>query len=175
MRCIPSNKNRPWWYFPLHSDYRVHCLYEDTIHHGKGSRALQFSEGLLHPVISSRSPWYMEHRYDRGFTFLTLVGHSRLHRFLLGVNISLEPWELSPPTLSKMQRPGKHAMSLMVLAISINTTFATTIPSYGQCGGSGFTATGDCASGFNCQSQNTFYCALQLKPDGPLSMRSKHC
>lgn len=35
---------------------------------------------------------------------------------------------------------------------------AATIPAYGQCGGDGFTATGDCASGSYCQSENPYYC-----------------
>lgn len=61
-------------------------------------------------------------------------------------------------------------LSLAALAILTDFVSAATIPTYGQCGGSGFTATGDCTSGSYCQSQNAFYCASTYTP---LSIRAQ--
>lgn len=53
--------------------------------------------------------------------------------------------------------------AVLVLAGSlVHLATAQTFPIYGQCGGSGFTSAGACASGSYCQSENPYYCTTML-------------
>lgn len=52
----------------------------------------------------------------------------------------------------------KYINTILVVGSFLGLTLATTFPTYGQCGGDGFTSTGSCASGSYCQSENAYYC-----------------
>lgn len=55
----------------------------------------------------------------------------------------------------------QHALLALAGALAHSpVTVAQTFPLYGQCGGSGFTSMGTCASGSSCQSQNPYYCTI---------------
>lgn len=56
-----------------------------------------------------------------------------------------------------MASPERTVLVLLAASL-VHSATAQTFPVYGQCGGSGFTSTGTCASGAYCQSENPYYC-----------------